>query len=286
MGSQTVEATECGTPVDTSSTPLPGDDQLKSALKELLDRADLQTTTEKKLRQELEEQFACDLRTKKALIRTEVERKASGGFAVACKLSPALAAFVGSETLSRAQIVKKIWDHIKANNLQDPKDKRKILPDKQLGTILKAPVTMFSMNKQLSKHIHADDGGSAQKKKRAPSEDEGSEDGSAEAKAKPAAKKQKASSESGTPKTNGFNKPQQLSSELSQFFGGETVMSRPELTKRFWAYFKEHNLQDPSNKHDGPLLSLFKVERFQGFGLQKLLKDHLGGSKAVSEPTC
>ncbi|GFH07809.1 uncharacterized protein HaLaN_02669 [Haematococcus lacustris] len=251
MGSQTVEATECGTPVDTSSTPLPGDDQLKSALKELLDRADLQTTTEKKLRQELEEQ-----------------RKASGGFAVACKLSPALAAFVGSETLSRAQVVKRIWDHIKANNLQDPKDKRKILPDKQLGTFLKAPVTMFSMNKQLSKHIHADDGGSAQKKKRAPSEDEGSEDGSAEsedddeeasedeatpkrkarAKAKPPAKKHKASSESGTPKTNGFNKPQQLSSELSQFFGGETVMSRPELTKRFWAYFKEHNLQDPSNK--------------------------------------
>lgn len=40
-----------------------------------------------------------------------------------------------------------------AGCLQDPKDKRSIIPDAKLGTILTAPVTMFSMNKQISKHV-------------------------------------------------------------------------------------------------------------------------------------
>jgi hypothetical protein len=51
------------------------------------------------------------------------------------------------------QVVKAIWAYIKENNLQDPKNKQKIIVDEKLATFLKAPVTMFSMNKQLSKHI-------------------------------------------------------------------------------------------------------------------------------------
>lgn len=48
--------------------------------------------------------------------------------------------------------MKKIWEYIRANNLQNPKDKRKIIVDDVLGTFLTAPVNMMSMNKQLSKH--------------------------------------------------------------------------------------------------------------------------------------
>jgi upstream activation factor subunit UAF30 len=51
------------------------------------------------------------------------------------------------------QVVKEIWAYIKEHNLQDPSNKRNIRPDAKLGTVLKAPVTMFSMNKQLSKHF-------------------------------------------------------------------------------------------------------------------------------------
>lgn len=51
------------------------------------------------------------------------------------------------------KVVKKIWAHIKANELQNPKDKRKIIVDDVLGTFLSSPVNMMSMNKQLTKHI-------------------------------------------------------------------------------------------------------------------------------------
>jgi chromatin remodeling complex protein RSC6 len=51
-----------------------------------------------------------------------------------------------------SQVVKKIWEYIKAHDLQNPKDKRKIIPDEVLGTILTAPVNMMSMNSQLNKH--------------------------------------------------------------------------------------------------------------------------------------
>lgn len=51
------------------------------------------------------------------------------------------------------QVVKSIWAYIKENNLQDPKNKKKIIVDEKLGKFLKHPVDMFSMNKQLSKHI-------------------------------------------------------------------------------------------------------------------------------------
>jgi upstream activation factor subunit UAF30 len=37
--------------------------------------------------------------------------------------------------------------------VQNPKDKRQIIIDDKLGTIFKPPLTMFSMNKQLTKHV-------------------------------------------------------------------------------------------------------------------------------------
>jgi hypothetical protein len=36
---------------------------------------------------------------------------------------------------------------------QNPKDKRKIIIDEKLGTLFTNPLTMFSINKQLTKHI-------------------------------------------------------------------------------------------------------------------------------------
>ena len=51
------------------------------------------------------------------------------------------------------QVVKAIWAYVKENDLQDPNDKRSILPDAKLGKILQGPVTAFSLQKQLSKHF-------------------------------------------------------------------------------------------------------------------------------------
>jgi chromatin remodeling complex protein RSC6 len=49
------------------------------------------------------------------------KRKAGGGFTKLIRLSPALSTFLGVEAESRPQVVKKIWDYIKANNLQVPR---------------------------------------------------------------------------------------------------------------------------------------------------------------------
>ena len=47
-----------------------------------------------------------------------------------------------------------MWDYIKANNLQNPKNKRKILLDEKLSTLFKSPLDMFTMNSQLSRHVY------------------------------------------------------------------------------------------------------------------------------------
>jgi chromatin remodeling complex protein RSC6 len=43
-----------------------------------------------------------------------------------------LAAVVGSSPLARPDVVSKMWDYIKSNNLQNPQNKREILADEKL----------------------------------------------------------------------------------------------------------------------------------------------------------
>jgi chromatin remodeling complex protein RSC6 len=65
-----------------------------------------------------------------------------------------LAEITGADPLPRSQMVKKVWDHIKANNLQNPENKREILADDKLKKIFgKDKVSMFEMNKHLSAHV-------------------------------------------------------------------------------------------------------------------------------------
>jgi chromatin remodeling complex protein RSC6 len=68
--------------------------------------------------------------------------------------SKELAAIVGSDPLPRGEVVSKIWDYIKKNNLQNPENKREILADDKLKPIFGKPkVTMFEMNKLLAGHL-------------------------------------------------------------------------------------------------------------------------------------
>jgi chromatin remodeling complex protein RSC6 len=66
-----------------------------------------------------------------------------------------LAEIVGSAPLSRGEVVKKVWDYIKANNLQNPANKREIKADAKLKPVFsgKDMVTMFEMNKHLAGHL-------------------------------------------------------------------------------------------------------------------------------------
>ncbi len=82
-------------------------------------------------------------------------RKANPALLKPMTLSPELEAVVGKGPMSRGEVVKKIWEYIKKNNLQNPKNKRDILADEKLKVIFggKGEVTMFEMTKLVSKHL-------------------------------------------------------------------------------------------------------------------------------------
>jgi upstream activation factor subunit UAF30 len=67
--------------------------------------------------------------------------------------SKELAAVVGSEPLARGEVVSRVWDYIKKNNLQNPENRREILADGKLEPVFGKKVTMFEMNKHLAQHL-------------------------------------------------------------------------------------------------------------------------------------
>lgn len=51
--------------------------------------------------------------------------------------------------------MKKLWAHIKSNDLQDPNDKRQILCDDAMQAVFKlSKVDMFQMNKLIGSHLY------------------------------------------------------------------------------------------------------------------------------------
>jgi chromatin remodeling complex protein RSC6 len=79
---------------------------------------------------------------------------ARGGLARPVTPSAELAAITGADPLPRSEVVSKIWDHIRKNNLQNPENKREIVADDKLRKVFgKDRATMFEMNKLLSGHL-------------------------------------------------------------------------------------------------------------------------------------
>lgn len=68
--------------------------------------------------------------------------------------SKELGAVVGTKPIPRTEVVSKIWEYIKKNKLQNPKNGREILADDNLKKVFGVDkVTMFEMNKHISKHL-------------------------------------------------------------------------------------------------------------------------------------
>lgn len=69
--------------------------------------------------------------------------------------SKELAKIIGSQPMPRTEVVKKIWDYIKKNNLQDAKNRRNINADENLINIFqgKKVVSMFELTKYISRHL-------------------------------------------------------------------------------------------------------------------------------------
>ncbi len=78
----------------------------------------------------------------------------TGGIHKPVTPSADLGAIVGTGAMPRSEIVSKLWEYIKKNNLQDSKDKRQINADAKLEKIFgKKSVSMFEMNKHVSAHV-------------------------------------------------------------------------------------------------------------------------------------
>ena len=92
-------------------------------------------------------------------------------------LSPALSELLGGETtvsattlsirhqpqtnyvqLSRPQAVKRVWQYIRDNDLQDPTDRRHIRCDDRMRAVFKQDrVHMFTMTKILNQNLYSPD---------------------------------------------------------------------------------------------------------------------------------
>jgi upstream activation factor subunit UAF30 len=92
---------------------------------------------------------------KKKAAKKKSARKPNAAFMKALTPSSSLAAVVGSKAIPRTEAVKKIWVYIKANKLQDNKNRRMINADDKLKPVFggKSQVSMFDMAKHLSKHL-------------------------------------------------------------------------------------------------------------------------------------
>lgn len=82
-------------------------------------------------------------------------RKPSAGLLKPYTPSAALGEIIGNKAMPRSEVVKKLWVYIKANNLQDKKNRRMINADAKLKPIFSGlnQVSMFEMGKHLSKHL-------------------------------------------------------------------------------------------------------------------------------------
>ena len=93
-------------------------------------------------------------KTPAAKIAKEAKPKAPRKTAAGKAPSAALAAVIGNEAVARTEVMKKLWDYIKTNNLQDPKDKRTIQCDAKLKTVFgKDSVGMFELAGLIGAHL-------------------------------------------------------------------------------------------------------------------------------------
>ena len=83
------------------------------------------------------------------------KRKPNAAFMKSMKPSATLAEVIGSGSMPRTEVTKKIWAYIKRHGLQDKKNRRNINADAKLKPVFggKGTVSMFEMTKLVNKHL-------------------------------------------------------------------------------------------------------------------------------------
>jgi chromatin remodeling complex protein RSC6 len=108
------------------------------------------------------------LRERKESMKRDSKRKKSknaggpkkpSGITTASSITPVLSNFLNlseNEMIARTQVTSLIIAYIKANNLQNPENKKQIIPDAKLATVLESGsdvVTFFNLQTYLKKHF-------------------------------------------------------------------------------------------------------------------------------------
>jgi chromatin remodeling complex protein RSC6 len=91
---------------------------------------------------------------KKAAGKKAAAGKTNAGLMAPLTVSPVLAEVIGGEPTPRTQIIKKIWDYIKKNDLQNKENRRMIDGDEKLKAVFgKDQVSMFELAKIVNNHV-------------------------------------------------------------------------------------------------------------------------------------
>jgi chromatin remodeling complex protein RSC6 len=91
---------------------------------------------------------------KKAAPKKKSARKPNAAFMAPLTPSAQLGEVVGTKPIPRTEIVKKIWEYIRKNKLQDSKNRRNINADSKLRPIFgKDQISMFELAKAVNKHV-------------------------------------------------------------------------------------------------------------------------------------
>lgn len=91
----------------------------------------------------------------KKVAKKKSARKPNAAFMKPLAPSTALADVIGNKALPRTEIIKKIWEYIKKNKLQDTKNRRMINADAKLKTLFggKSQISMFDLAKIVGKNV-------------------------------------------------------------------------------------------------------------------------------------
>lgn len=105
--------------------------------------------TEKKTKTTKATKTAKSAKTTKTIKKTRVSASK--------KLSKELTAIVGSDQLSRGEVLKELWVYIKKHNLQDSKNKRQINPDEKLAKVFgNKSFDMMKIASLIKPHLEGD----------------------------------------------------------------------------------------------------------------------------------
>lgn len=81
--------------------------------------------------------------------------KKNSAFMKPVRVSDELAVIIGNGPMPRTEVMKRLWDYIKKHKLQDPQNKRNIIPDQKLAKVFGSTqaINMFKMTSKVSGHL-------------------------------------------------------------------------------------------------------------------------------------